>query len=286
MPDDPRFAPLPDLPRPEPPPTWGERIAGWAESLDLTPTRLVVGLLVLAAGGFVAWRLMAPPPLPPEMELPFASSTVVSPAAGVGAASGAGGGAGGAGGPGGGPSGAGAAAAQGAGSPGGAGGAAGAGGRVGEVIVHVAGAVVAPGVQHLAADARVVDAVEAAGGATADAELARINLAAPLEDGQQVYVPRLGEPLPPPAAGGAPAGGAGGGGVATGAAGGASGGLVDLNRATLDELDELPGVGPAIAQAIVDFREQQGPFTSVDQLLEVRGIGDARLAELRDRVTV
>jgi competence protein ComEA len=262
-----------ELPRPEVPASLGERVAGWAESLDLTPTRLAVGLIVLMVGGVVAWRVLAPPALPPEMELPFASTTAAAPAATGGEAAGAGAGQAGASGePGGGP----VAAATGGSGP------------VGEVVVHVAGAVRVPGVQRLTADARVVDAVEAAGGATGDADLARINLAALLEDGQQIYVPRVGEPLPPAPAGGggAPAGGGAGTGSASGSAASTSGGLVNLNQATLAELEELPGVGPAIAQAIIDHREQQGPFTSVDQLLEVRGIGDARLAELRDRVTV
>jgi competence protein ComEA len=148
-----------------------------------------------------------------------------------------------------------------------------------EVVVHVAGAVASPGVQELPAGSRVVDAVDAGGGALPEADLAKINLAAPLEDGQQVYVPRLGEP-----AGGAAvaAPGAGGG----GAGAGDSSEIVDLNTADVSQLDALPGVGPAIAQAIVDHRESNGPFTSVDDLLDVRGIGEAKLADLRDRVTV
>jgi competence protein ComEA len=124
----------------------------------------------------------------------------------------------------------------------------------------------------------VVDAVDAGGGALPEADLAKINLAAPLEDGQQVYVPRLGEL----AGGAAAAPGLGGGGAG---AGGESE-IVDLNTADVSQLDGLPGVGPAIAQAIVDHRESNGPFTSVDDLLDVRGIGEAKLADLRDRVTV
>jgi competence protein ComEA len=257
---------LSDLPRPEPPTSWRERLAGWAETLDLTPTRLIVGVAVLAIGGVVAWRMLAPPPLPPEMQLPFASSTVASSA-----------------GPGRGGDGS---AGPGSVAPASAGSTAAAGTT--EVVVHVAGAVVAPGVQRLDPGARVIDAVDAAGSATPDADLARINLAAPLEDGQQIYVPRLGEPAPSGAAtaAGTGTGGSGPGSAATGSGAGSADGLVNLNQATTSELEELPGVGPAIAQAIVDHREQEGPFTSVEDLLDVRGIGEAKLAELRDLVTV
>lgn len=141
------------------------------------------------------------------------------------------------------------------------------------VVVHVAGAVVAPGVHRLPPGARVVDAVEAAGGLAADAEMAAVNLAALLDDGVQVYVPRTGEAAP---VGAAPAGGV----DAVGD------GLVDLNTADITELETLPGVGPSTAAAIVDHRERHGPFASVDALLDVRGIGEAKLAAIRDLVRV
>ena len=146
--------------------------------------------------------------------------------------------------------------------------------------MHVAGAVATPGVRRLPAGARVIDGVDAAGGALPDADLARVNLAAPLVDGQQVYVPRQGEVPPVPLPGTGAAGGAGDDPGATGA------GPVDVNRATADQLDELPGVGPATAEAIIAHREEHGPFASVDDLLDVRGIGEAKLEQLRELVTV
>jgi len=142
------------------------------------------------------------------------------------------------------------------------------------VVVHVAGAVVSPGVHRLPPGARVIDAIEASGGLAPDADGGAVNLAALVADGSQVYVPRVGEAPPPRAAGGGAAGEA------------ASGGLVDLNTADVAALDTLPGIGPATAAAIVDHRERHGPFASVDGLLEVRGIGEAKLAALRDLVRV
>lgn len=144
-----------------------------------------------------------------------------------------------------------------------------------EVVVHVAGAVARPGVQRLPAGARVIDAVGAAGGPTPEADLARINLAALVLDGSQIYLPAVGE-VPPPgvsSGGGGPPGGDGG-------------DVLDLNTATADQLDALPGIGPATAAAIVEHRDTNGPFTSVEELLEVRGIGEAKLAQIRERVRV
>lgn len=146
-----------------------------------------------------------------------------------------------------------------------------------ELVVHVAGAVARPGVLRLEVGARVIDAVDAAGGLTSEADGTRLNLAAPVVDGERVYVPATGEPMP---AAIGPSGGGGGG--ATGEAAGP----LDLNAADVEALDGLPGIGPATAQAIVDHREQIGRFTSVDQLLDVRGIGPAKLEELRPLVRV
>jgi competence protein ComEA len=143
-----------------------------------------------------------------------------------------------------------------------------------EVVVDVGGAVLRPGVLHLPAGSRVVDAIDAAGGLAPDADGARVNRAAPLADGQQVYVPRAGEPMPAGVAG------------AGGGAASAPSGPLDLNTADEVALDALPGIGPATARAIVDHRREIGRFTTVDQLLDVRGIGAAKLEQLRPLVTV
>lgn len=142
----------------------------------------------------------------------------------------------------------------------------------GPVVVHVAGAVIAPGVHQLPPGSRVIDAVEASGGLTPDADAGAVNLAAEVVDGSQVYVPRVGEVPPPPPPG--PDGGE------------LEAGPVDLNAADAALLETLPGIGPATAAAIVDHRERHGPFTTVDGLLAVRGIGEAKLAALRDLVRV
>ena len=161
----------------------------------------------------------------------------------------------------------------------------------GPVTAHAAGAVTHPGVYRLPAGARVKDLLDAAGGPTADAEIDALNLAAPLDDGQRVYVPRRGE-LPPGAllaAGDAVDGAAGialGTGIAADGRSPPGDRPLDLNTATLAQLDELPGVGPTTAQAIIDHRRRKGRFRSVDELLEVRGIGPARLETLRKRVRV
>ena len=141
-------------------------------------------------------------------------------------------------------------------------------------LVHVVGAVVAPGVVELDAGARVLDALTAAGGATPDADLQRLNLAAPVADGQRVAVPRIGEALPPPVEGSADPG-----------SGGPSG-PVNLNTATAAELEVLPGIGPTLAGAIVAEREKRGRFESVEDLKQVRGIGEQRFADLKELVTV
>lgn len=155
----------------------------------------------------------------------------------------------------------------------------------GRVVAHAAGAVSSPGVYELEPGARIEDLIAAAGGATADADLDRLNLAAAVADGERVWVPRAGEEAPPTVLSGDPASN----GSAADSSGPGSTGpapLVNINTASADELDELPGVGPTTAQAIIDHRRSNGPFTSVDELIDVRGIGDAKLAQLRDLVTI
>jgi competence protein ComEA len=151
----------------------------------------------------------------------------------------------------------------------------------GGVVVHMAGAVRSPGVYSLAPGARVIDGVRAAGGAAPDADLSSINLARLLTDGERVYVPRRGE-TPPPDAGGGGAPAADGG----GAPGAAAGGKVNINTASVGELDGLPGIGPVLAQRIVDYRTQHGPFRSVNDLQKVEGIGQKKFESLKDFVTV
>jgi competence protein ComEA len=136
----------------------------------------------------------------------------------------------------------------------------------------VAGWVRRPGVYEFPEGARIVDAIEAAGGARPDAALELLNLAAKLVDGTQVLVTRIGQaPVIPPGAGSAP---------------GAPGTLVNLNTASATDLEALPGIGEVIAQRIVDYRTSNGPFSAVDELLEVSGIGDAILGSIRELVTV
>lgn len=150
----------------------------------------------------------------------------------------------------------------------------------GELVVHAAGAVTRPGVYRLPAGSRVTDLLDAAGGLAPGADADRLNLAALLQDGERLWVPRVGEASEPAVVAGDGGGGEAGGGDPSSSA------PVDLNTATAQELEQLPGVGPATAQAIVDYRRQHGRFRSVDDLLDVRGIGEAKLAQLRPRVRV
>jgi competence protein ComEA len=153
------------------------------------------------------------------------------------------------------------------------------------VVVHVVGAVRRPGLLRLREGARVADALARAGGAKRSADLAAVNLAAPLVDGVQIFVPSRSS-----SAGGARASPGSGASADSGSASGSggfagSGRKVSLATATAEELDELPGVGPVTAQQILDYRSEHGPFTSVEDLDAVPGIGPARIEQLRDLVT-
>ena len=231
-----------DLPdRPAPPQPFVERVTSWV--CWVGAGRLVGSAVVVLAVLAGAYWLVRPPAATTESKLPYAgAATTTTGFAPVTAAP--------------------------------AGSEPTAVGEPTRLVVHVAGAVVAPGVHLLPAGARTIDAVQAAGGLTAEANPDAINLAAPVVDGQRVYVPRVGEVAPVVVdPGGAPA-------VTTPA------GPVNLNTATADDLDTLPGVGPSTAAAILAHREQHGPFATVDDLGEVRGIGPAKLEALRGLVTV
>jgi competence protein ComEA len=151
------------------------------------------------------------------------------------------------------------------------------GGPVPLATVHAAGQVANPGVYSVPAGARVADVLTAAGGTLAEADVAQLNLAAKVADGERVWVPKLGEAPPAVAAAGPGPGGAGAKTLT---------GPVDLNTATAEQLDQLPGVGPATAQAILTWRTRNGRFRSVADLLEVPGIGPAKLEALRPLVKV
>ena len=148
------------------------------------------------------------------------------------------------------------------------------------VTVHVAGQVVNPGVYAVPAGGRVADVVVAAGGAAAEADLEQLNLAARVSDGERIHVPKKGEPPPVVAAGPSTPAGGGAGKAAP------AGGPVDLNTATAEQLEALPGVGPATSRAILAYRSSHGRFRSVTELLEVPGIGPAKLEALRPLVRV
>jgi len=138
------------------------------------------------------------------------------------------------------------------------------------LIVDVAGAVRRPGVYEFGEGDRVIDAIERAGGPLAKADLSLLNLAAPLTDGTQILVPKTGPPGAAPVGGGS----------------GSAGGLLNINTASATDLEGLSGIGEVLAATIVDYRDQNGPFASVDDLEDVSGIGPATLEEIRDQVTV
>ena len=136
--------------------------------------------------------------------------------------------------------------------------------RAASLTVHVAGAVVRPGLVVLSPGARIADAVAAAGGATHLAELRSVNLATLVQDGDQIVILQIGEEVSAEA----------------------GDGRISLNRATVADLETLPGVGPVTAQRIVDHRDEHGPFATLEDLLDVSGIGEAKLDAIRDSVVV
>lgn len=256
--------------RPPPPIGWVERFAALGGRLPVAPGRAVAVAVAAVAVAVAAWWLLRPPPPPVEAALPLAGAPGAP--AEAGAATGPAGGT----------------------TAEGATGSVSSTTAAAELVVQAAGAVGRPGVYRLPAGSRVDDLVRAAGGAAPDADVDRVNLAAPVADGERVWVPRRGELAPPDVVAGAgggtappgsgPAGGGPSGGGSPGETGAPS--VVNLNTATAEELDTLPGVGPATATAILAYRDEHGPFGSVDELLEVRGIGDAKLEQLRPLVTV
>ncbi len=149
------------------------------------------------------------------------------------------------------------------------------------LMVYVSGAVARPDVYALAPQSIVKNAIEAAGGATAEADLTRLNLARPLQNGEQVHVPQKGEEnLPPsPTSGEAPP-------TPSPVQPPQPGAKINVNTATAAELEQLPGIGPVLAQRIVEYREAHGPFQSIEDIKKVSGIGEAKFEQIKDLITV
>lgn len=230
--------------RPAPARSLAERVHDWVQWVGVGRlTASAVAALTVVAGGY--W-LVKPPAATTESKLPFAESTTSSNPAN---------------------------AATGSSMPGVTNSSTTGAGALQLAVVHVAGAVNAPGVYQLAEGSRVIDAVRAAGGLSADANPDAVNLAALVTDGQRVYVPSVGEPISSVA-------------LDEGADNALEPWPININSASAERLEALPGVGPATAAAIIAHRNQQGPFASVDQLADVRGIGPAKLEAIRALVTV
>jgi competence protein ComEA len=141
----------------------------------------------------------------------------------------------------------------------------------GQLGVYVTGAVLKPGVYFLPPGSRVRDALKAAGGPTEEADLVRVNLAKRVYDEEQIYVPSEGEESPP---------------VASYAPGNPAGGKINLNTASAQDLEALPGIGPVLAQRIVDYREANGPFATIEDIMKVHGIGPAIFEDIKDSIFV
>jgi competence protein ComEA len=241
-----------------------DRYAQLRASVAGPSVRSILGVGVVAGVAIAGWWLLRPPPPPVEATLPVAQATAGTTGTG------------------------GAETPAGADPAGGAGGPAGAAAEPPEqtpLLVAAAGAVARPGVYELPAGARVDDLVLAAGGLGPDADGDRVNLAAPVADGERVWVPRTGETEQPEVVAGTgtappPPAAPGGSGEEAAPA------LIELNTATAEELETLPGVGPATSASIIAYRDENGGFSSVDELLEVSGIGPAKLEAVRDLVSV
>jgi competence protein ComEA len=234
--------------RPPPRPSIVERAAATLEFVGLG--RLATGAVAVVAVAAGGWWLLRTPDPPVERSLPYtagAGSTSTTSAASAGERA--------------------------AGAPPAA---SGSPTTASTIVVQIAGAVARPGVYTMPSGSRVHELLARAGGAAPGADPNALALAAPLADGARVYVPKVGEVVGVAGLGAAPPGATSTGGIDL---------PIDLNRASADELDQLPGIGPATAQAIVAHRDQHGPFGSVDDLLDVRGIGPAKLDAIRGLVT-
>jgi competence protein ComEA len=141
--------------------------------------------------------------------------------------------------------------------------------------------VVNPGLYHLNDGARVDDAIHAAGGATVDADVTRLNLARKLSDGEQIIVPKLSDPTSVPQSTAASRATSAGAPRATPTIG-----IININTASEEELDRLPGIGPALAQRIIDYRQANGPFQKIEDIMKVRGIGTAEFTALKNLIAV
>ncbi|MCB0976202.1 MAG: helix-hairpin-helix domain-containing protein [Acidimicrobiales bacterium] len=246
--------------RPITSPTWRDRFDDLVTILATSPLRAVAAVAVTATIAVAGWWLLKPPAAPPvEARIPLATRQGTATAASSPGTSAF---------PSSSPS-----EATTTVQP------------TSDLVVQAAGAVRSPGVYHLRAGARVDDLVGAAGGLSPDADTDRINLAALVSDGERVWLPRRGEIEVPEVVAGTGGGAAGSNSSATEPTGDEAQ-PVDLNTASAKDLEELPGVGPATANAIVAYRDTNGPFSSVDELLEVRGIGEAKLEQIRPMATV
>ncbi|HRQ41120.1 MAG TPA: helix-hairpin-helix domain-containing protein [Chloroflexota bacterium] len=160
-------------------------------------------------------------------------------------------------------------------------------GTASPIRIYVNGQVVAPAVYMLPPDSITQMAVAAAGGFTAEADTAVVNLAQPLADGMQIYVPAVGEAMPAPVLVAEPAvSGMGVGGMAAGGMAADGSSLININTATLDQLDTLPGIGPSTAANIIQHRESNGPFAAIEAIMDVTGIGPAKFGQIKELITV